>query len=423
MPAVPPHDTAVVDEPWDTQAQIDKINDPEALRSESAARAEALAAEIDAVPPSPVDDEPVAPAGPIVSAGYTDVDAFRAGAAPLELICGKPWAIMRQAAVETATRLALQAQAGAPRDLLAQAEAAMRARPTARHAAGDGSEVAVIPLRGTITPRGSLFSLMFGGGGGLQAFREQFRQAIADGNVSAVVIDIDSPGGLIDLVTETATDVYNARGSKPIVAVANTCAASAAYWIASQADTVSVTPSGMVGSIGVFTIHEDFSKMEQMMGINTTLISAGDHKVDGNPYQPLTKSALQAIQNEVDQLYGMFTAQVAQGRGLSQKAVQAGYGQGRCVLAEEAHRLGMADLVETLEQTVARLGGRGSDPAAMPADVLDVGDGDEDDGVTAQQDTSSPQASDETQKAEVESGNRPAPDYLNGLRAQAPWAL
>jgi hypothetical protein len=98
----------------------------------------------------------------------------------------------------------------------------------ARH--GGGGYVAVIPLTGLITARGSFLSMLFGGGGGLLDFRDSFREALNSPEVSAIVLDVDSPGGYVDLVPETAEEIYEARGEKPIVAVANTMAASAAYW-------------------------------------------------------------------------------------------------------------------------------------------------------------------------------------------------
>lgn len=247
-----------------------------------------------------------------------------------------------------------------------------------RSPTGSGGVIAVLPLRGTIRPRGSWLSQLFGGGG-LQDFRESFREALADGNVEAIVIDIDSPGGLIDLVPETSAEIRAARGVKPIVAVANTMAASAAYWIASQADELVVTPSGQVGSIGVFVIHEDYSAMEKMMGIETTIISAGPYKTDGNPYEPLSKSAEAAMQDQVDQLYSMFTADVAAGRGVKQEAVAAGYGSGRLLLSADALAVGMVDRIETLEDTLARLGGTpeeddDTDAQAPEDDADDEGD-------------------------------------------------
>lgn len=466
MPAIPIHDTAVVDQPWDAGEQVDKINTPVTkpvgegewawfdpnspdedhdggypdaksgyrfphhlvsadgtpgaavkaacsgalgrlsasnipdsdqggvrahvqhhldayARSQAAARAEAFAASVvnEPEPELEASASPMVVEPGIVSAGYSDLDLARSGS-PLELLLGKPWAITRQAAVEVATRLALQAQGNFRGDeQLARLQAAQLATakgPAPRAQAQDGSEIAVIPLRGTITPRGSLFSLIFGGGGGLQLFREQVRMAVADGNVSAIVLDIDSPGGIIDLVPEATAELLSYRGSKPITAVANTTTASAAYWIASAADKVVATPSAQVGSIGVFTIHEDISRAEQAMGITTTIVSAGQFKTEGNPYEPLSKAAQANLQAEVDDLYGMFTGQVAQGRGVSQAAVQAGYGRGRCLLADQAMKVGMIDQIATLEQVVAHMGGSvPADPPVQPGDLEDCDDGPE----------------------------------------------
>jgi signal peptide peptidase SppA len=203
--------------------------------------------------------------------------------------------------------------------------------------------------------------------------------------VSAIIIDIDSTGGLIDLVPETAAEVRAARGNgKQIVAIANTMAGSAAYWIAAQADEMVVTPSGQVGSIGVYTIHEDVSKLEERIGIKTTVISAGRFKAEGSPWEPLSRGAQQALQSNVDDLYALFVQDVAAGRGVKTAAVTAGYGEGRMVLAAQALPLKMVDRVETIEQTIIRLGGTADDDqpddddddATQPDDP--DGDGDDD---------------------------------------------
>lgn len=403
------------------QHHLDAFN-----KQASAARAEAIAAsaeqEHEREPEAERAPAPAPEATGVVSAGFSDLDLARGDHAAFERLLGKPWAITREAAIEIATRLAAHGYADATEQRVAQLEAARQAPP--RRAAADGSELAVIPLRGTITPRGSLFSLIFGGGGGLQMFREQFRQAVADGNVSAIVLDIDSPGGLIDLVPEATSEILSARGSKPIIAVANTTCASAAYWLASAADTIVATPSAQVGSIGVFTIHEDFSKMDERIGIKTTLISAGDFKTDGNPYEPLSKTARAALQQEVDDLYGMFTGQVAEGRGVSPKAVQAGYGRGRCVLADQALTLGMIDRVETLEQTVARIGGQAQDPQPTPADLIDDADVDDLDDVAAA-DKASPHAGENpaAQATGDQDVSTPSADYLSEHSGTPEWAL
>jgi signal peptide peptidase SppA len=219
-----------------------------------------------------------------------------------------------------------------------------------------GGGVAIVPLTGVITPRGSLLSILFGGGmGGLEGFRANFREALNDPEVSAIVLNVDSPGGLISLVPETAAEIQDARGSKPIVAVANTMAASAAYWIAAQADEMVVTPSGQTGSIGVYIVHEDWSKFNEGFGVVPTYISAGKYKVEGNEDEPLSDAAMAAWQGEVDEIYGEFVDGVATGRGVSAADVRAGYGEGRTMRATPGVAAGLTDRVGTLEEVVGEL--------------------------------------------------------------------
>lgn len=217
--------------------------------------------------------------------------------------------------------------------------------------------VQVITLRGLITPRGSFLSLLFGGGGGLQAFRSQLREALHNDEVGSILIDVDSPGGSTDLLTETAAEIREARGDKPIVAISNTIAASAAYWIASQADELVVTPSGEVGSIGVFAVHEDWSQFNESFGVLPTYIAAGKYKTEGNPDEPLDDAAKAALQATIDEFYGLFVDDVAAGRGVTSQVVRDDFGEGRMVTAKRAVSLGMADRVESFEATVARLTG------------------------------------------------------------------
>jgi signal peptide peptidase SppA len=197
-----------------------------------------------------------------------------------------------------------------------------------------------------------------GGGGGLQAFREGFREALRNDDVDTILIDVDSPGGSTSLITETATEIREARGEKPIVAVANTQAASAAYWIASQADELIVTPSGYVGSIGTYLLHIDWSENNAQAGINPTYIFAGRHKVEGNPEEPLDEEARAEFQREVDEVNELFIQEVALGRGVPADTVRGEtFGEGRMLSANRAVAAGMADGVDTFEATVARLAG------------------------------------------------------------------
>ena len=218
--------------------------------------------------------------------------------------------------------------------------------------------VAVVSLRGAISPRSSFLMALFGGGSGsLAQFVTDLSGAAADDEVKSIIIDIDSPGGIVDQVPETAAKMREIReaSGKPIVAIANTMACSAAYWLASQADEVVVTPSGELGSIGVYSLHRDVSVAAEQAGIKHTLIHAGKYKVEGNPYEPLSDEALSAEQDVVDDYYGMFISDVATGRGVKAKDVREGYGEGRSLTAERAVKAGLADRVATLPDTVSRL--------------------------------------------------------------------
>jgi signal peptide peptidase SppA len=263
------------------------------------------------------------------------------------------WAICR----DTLPRI-IEAHRAGDRALarLAPRVAAPRAARRTSTTSTAGGAVAVVPLTGVLTPRGSFLSYLFGGSmGGLVEFRDAFREALNSPDVGSIVLDIDSPGGLIDLVPETAQEIADARGAKPIIAVANTMAASGAYWIGAQADEFVITPSGSAGSIGVYMVHEDWSGFNEQQGIKPTYISAGKYKTEGNPDEPLADDALAAWQQEVDDLYTMFVNAVAAGRGVTAQQVRDGYGQGRTPRAVRAIEAGLVDRVDTIEGVIGGL--------------------------------------------------------------------
>ncbi len=223
-------------------------------------------------------------------------------------------------------------------------------------------KIAILKLQGTILPRTSL-DLSDPGGVSLVAFQGQFRSVANDTNVKAIILEIDSPGGQVDLVPETVAMIRAAkRADRPIIAIANTMAASAAYWIASAADELVVTPSGEVGSIGVYMLHQDVSQALEAEGVKMTFISSGPRKTEGSPFEPLDDVALAALQVSVADYYDMFTKDVAKARGVPVSVVRADpekseqhFGGGRCYTAKRAVALGMADRVATLEETITRV--------------------------------------------------------------------
>jgi signal peptide peptidase SppA len=214
--------------------------------------------------------------------------------------------------------------------------------------------VAVLPLFGVIFPRANLMTEM-SGATSAEVFGAQFSELVADPKISAIVIDVDSPGGQVDGIEELSQKIFEARGQKPIVAVADHTMASAAYWIGTAADELVASPSSEVGSIGVFAVHQDVSQALEKQGVKVSLISRGKYKVEGNPYEPLSEEARSAIDTRVGDYYDAFVNSVARNRGVEADAVRNGFGEGRVVGARQAVELGMADRLGTLEETIDRL--------------------------------------------------------------------
>ncbi len=220
---------------------------------------------------------------------------------------------------------------------------------------------AVVPVSGTITPRPSLFS-EYSGGTSADRIGAAVDAAVRDTNVSAIVLDVDSPGGYVAGIPEAAAKIASAAKQKRVVAVANHLAASAAYWLASQAGEIVVSPSAQVGSIGVLSGHVDETKLEEMAGVRTTLIHStqAPFKTEGYPQVPLSLEARADMQRTVDALAQQFIDAVAKGRGIRSTTVERDFGQGRMKLAAEAVSARMADRVATLEQIVNEINRAGS---------------------------------------------------------------
>jgi len=252
-----------------------------------------------------------------------------------------PWALMPERMAAYAAVLARK-EGGLSADLQA---AAPRGKGNARSGA-----IAVIPVYGTIVQRANQLDICEGG-----TSTQQISAALADANaddtVAQILLDIDSPGGSVYGVQELAAEIQASR--KPVVAYANSLAASAAYWIGASASEFHVTPGGEVGSIGVWMAHQDYSKAMADAGVTTTLISAGEFKVEGNPYQPISADALTFLQSRVDDYYAAFTKGVAKGRKVGIDAVRNNMGKGRVFGADQAKTAGMVDSIATFDEVVA----------------------------------------------------------------------
>ena len=251
-----------------------------------------------------------------------------------------PWALMPERLSAMASVMHRWSAGGQPsEETFAQIHADRAVRDARRQASSGMSSggIAVLPLYGVVTQRGNMVEDVSGPGSvSTQQFASALRQALADDTVSQILIDIDSPGGSVYGVAELADEIIRARSRKPVVSVANSLAASAAYWIGCAASELYVTPGGEVGSIGVWQAHFDYSQALAAEGVAPTLISAGKYKVEGNPYAPLDAEAQGFMQSRVDDYYAAFTKGVARGRGVPIAQVREGMGQGRVLGADAA---------------------------------------------------------------------------------------
>ena len=270
-----------------------------------------------------------------------------------------PWALMPERLNAVSAVMARwSSHAPATTEVLAGIDVDKVAREARRQTATSvsGGGIAVLPLYGVITQRGNMIEDVSGPGSvSTQKFAAALRQALADESVSQILIDIDSPGGSVYGVAELADEIVAARAQKPIIAIANSLAASAAYWIGCSASEFYVTPGGEVGSIGVWQAHFDYSQALAAEGVTPTLISAGTYKVEGNPYAPLEPEAQAFMQSRVDDYYLAFCKGVARGRGVPIARVRNSMGQGRVLGADAAIEQGMIDGAITLEGMLNKL--------------------------------------------------------------------
>lgn len=187
--------------------------------------------------------------------------------------------------------------------------------------------------------------------------------AVADPSVRKIVLDVASHGGEVSGCFECAAVIREAGLSKPVTAVVDGYAHSAGYALAASADTIFMSETASVGSVGVITMHVDYSKMLAEAGIKVTMIYAGEQKADGNPFEPLPKEVRARIENRVKKSYAVFVAHVAAGRQMDPEAVrktEAGTFNG-----PDALEVGFVDAVKSPREALAVVKGALSGSSAI----------------------------------------------------------
>lgn len=202
--------------------------------------------------------------------------------------------------------------------------------------------IALIEISGTLVQKlGSVRG--YSGLTGYDGIRQNLFAAMSDPKVEAIVLDIDSPGGEVAGCFDLVDTIYGARGQKPIWAILNESAYSAAYAIASAADKIYVPRTGGVGSIGVIAAHVDMSQALTTAGIKVTFITYGDYKADGHAELPLSDEALARFQADIDAMGELFVETVARNRNISAATVRGT--KAACFMGGKGVALGLADEV------------------------------------------------------------------------------
>jgi signal peptide peptidase SppA len=228
--------------------------------------------------------------------------------------------------------------------------------------------VAIIDVAGLLANEPSLFDAILFGATAYGQILDEVEQAIADPEVRAVLLRVNSPGGDSENAFETAAALAALARQKPIWAVADNSMFSAAYLLATAAERIYVPAfTGGVGSIGIYAEHLDWSEYNRKLGVKVTYIAEGEGKTDGNPNEPLSEAARAALEAEVARLYGLFVRWVATRRGLREQAIRdmgaaLKYGPD-AVAAGLADRTGtfrtaLADLAAFVKPTSIPQGGR-----------------------------------------------------------------
>ena len=162
---------------------------------------------------------------------------------------------------------------------------------------------------------------------GMQTSYDQLRGAIAaaigDDEVVGLVFLVDSPGGECAALFDLVDAIYGLRGIKPIHAIVDEAAYSAAYALTSSADKVWVSRTAGTGSIGIIWQHTSIAGMLDKMGVEVTTLTYGDRKADGYPTEKFSSEAAKRMQADIDTLGELFVDTVARNRGLAASKVRA----------------------------------------------------------------------------------------------------
>ena len=206
--------------------------------------------------------------------------------------------------------------------------------------------VAVIPITGPLFRHANLLTAVCGATS-YELLAQDFNKALNDPNISAILFDVDSPGGEVNGCSALADMICKARGKKRIIAYASGSCCSGAYWIASACDKIMVGDTAIVGSIGVVSI---FEKEDEKQTIEIVSSQSPNKRPDVE-----TEEGKAKIQAHIDALAEVFIHKVALNRDISPKEVIENFGGGDVFVGQKAVSIGLADGLSSFEELVSDL--------------------------------------------------------------------
>lgn len=223
--------------------------------------------------------------------------------------------------------------------------------------------VGVISINGSLNNSSGFFNRLFGTTG-YPEIRDAMIQAASDPEIKQILLDINSPGGRADGVSDVSSLIRTINDKvKPVTAFTSGGMNSAAYWLGSSAGNVYADRMGIVGSIGVIATHMERSKQLKDEGIGVTVIRSGKYKALANSVEPLSEEGRKQLQAQVDAAEAVFVEHVATMRSRSVDYTREHMAQGREFVAEDAYRVGLIDGVKTFDALMSDLTAKSIDPS------------------------------------------------------------
>lgn len=222
--------------------------------------------------------------------------------------------------------------------------------------------MASVNIKGSLIAQSSWLSRMFGMTG-YDEIQNAVTAAAQEPGIDNILLDIDSPGGSVNGVSETGSIIRAIdENVMPVSAFTGGQMSSAAYWLGSSAREIHATEMASIGSIGVIAVHQEYSKAMEKEGVKPTVFTAGKYKGIGNPYEPLSASDKTYIQEKVDGAYGFFVNAVAENRGLTADYVKENAANGKDFFATEAIGVGLIDRINSFQDVEKLLNNQHNPP-------------------------------------------------------------